>query len=98
MQRGLAGGSDPLRVEDRLSDLEDRVEKAGPNLVRFHLMVPNSEFPWNMAEYSQAIMPAGELDKMGLDGIGTGPFKFVKVDPQRRAIYERFFHDYTEKL
>lgn len=83
---------DPQLGSSFVKNLVERVEKAGPNLVRFHLMVPNSEFPWNMAEYSQAIMPAGELDKMGLDGIGTGPFKFAKIDPQRRAVYERFEH------
>jgi peptide/nickel transport system substrate-binding protein len=64
------------------------VEKAGPNKVRFILFVPNSEFAWNMAEYRQAIMPAAPIEKIGLSGIGSGPFKFAKIDPQRRVIYE----------
>ncbi len=65
-----------------------KVEKAGPNKVRFFLQTPNSEFGWWAAEYRQAIMPAAPVDKIGLDGIGSGPFKFAKIDPQRRVVYE----------
>lgn len=64
------------------------IEKVGPDKVRFHLLSPNSELPWWMAEYRQAIMPAGDLAEMGYSGIGSGPFKFAKIDPGRRAIYE----------
>ena len=66
----------------------DKVEKIGPNKVRFHLKSPDSEFACNMAEYRQAIMPAGPLDEMGLSGIGSGPIKSAKVDVGRRVIYE----------
>lgn len=69
-------------------DMLDRVEKIGPNRVRFHLKGPNSEFGWWLAEYRQAIMPADEPDKIGYTGIGTGPFKFARIDPERRVIYE----------
>lgn len=65
-----------------------KTEKAGPNKVRFFLKSPNSEFGWWAAEYRQAIMPAADLDTIGLDGIGSGPFKFAKIDPRRRVIYE----------
>ena len=68
--------------------LVDKVEKIGPAKVRFYLKTPNSEFAWNMAEYRQVIMPAGPLEEMGLSGIGSGPFKFAKVDVGRRVIYE----------
>ncbi len=68
--------------------LVSSVEKAGANKVRFHLKSPNSELGWWMAEYRQAIMPADDLDKMGYSGVGTGPFKFAKIDPGRRVIYE----------
>lgn len=64
------------------------VEKAGANKVRFHLQTANSEFPWWMAEYRQVIMPAADFETIGLDGIGTGPFKFGRIDPQRRVVYE----------
>lgn len=69
-------------------DMLDKVERAGPTRVRFHLKSPNSEFAWWLAEYRQAIMPADAPEKMGYAGIGTGPFKFARIDPQRRVIYE----------
>jgi len=65
-----------------------KVEKAGPNKVRFHMKTPNAEFGWWAAEYRQAIMPAADIDKIGLDGIGSGPFKFAKIDPKRSVAYE----------
>jgi peptide/nickel transport system substrate-binding protein len=68
--------------------LVDKVEKVDSKKVRFFLKTPNSEFAWNMAEYRQVIMPAGPLEEMGLSGIGSGPFKFAKVDVGRRVIYE----------
>jgi len=65
-----------------------KVEKAGPNRVRFFMKTPNAEFGWWAAEYRQAIMPAADIDKIGLDGIGSGPFKFAKIDPKRSVVYE----------
>ena len=65
-----------------------KIEKIGPNKVRFFLLSPNSEFAWWAAEYRQVILPADDLKKIGYSGIGTGPFKFAKIDPQRRVIYE----------
>jgi peptide/nickel transport system substrate-binding protein len=34
-------------------------------------------------------MPAAAPDKIGRDGIGTGPFRFVAADPNRSATFER---------
>ncbi|MCB1547479.1 MAG: twin-arginine translocation signal domain-containing protein [Hyphomicrobiaceae bacterium] len=65
-----------------------KVEKVGPTRARFFLQTPNSEFPWWTAEYRQVIMPEAPLDKIGMDGIGSGPFKFAKIDPRRRVVYE----------
>jgi peptide/nickel transport system substrate-binding protein len=79
---------DPKLGTSFARDMLDKVEKAGPTKVRFLLKEPNSELGWWLAEYRQAIMPADALDKMGFAGIGTGPFKFAKIDPQRRVIYE----------
>jgi len=81
----------------------DKVEKAGGNKLRFHLQTPNSEFGWWTAEYRQVIMPAGDLETMGMDGIGTGPFKIDRIDPQRRVDYvanEDYWGEgpYLEKL
>ncbi|HIF57907.1 MAG TPA: hypothetical protein EYQ26_00190 [Rhodospirillales bacterium] len=68
--------------------LVDKIEKVSTNKVRFFLKSPSSEFAWNLAEYRQAIMPAAPLDEMGFLGIGSGPYKFAKIDVGRRVIYE----------
>ena len=63
----------------------------GKYKVRFQLTQGNAEFPYVVGEYDTAIMPADTPDKIGLSGIGTGPFKIVSVDPQRRMVLAR--HD-----
>lgn len=60
--------------------------------VRFKLKQGNAEFPYVVAEYDTMVMPADDnIDRIGLSGIGTGPFKIVSADPQRRMVLER--HD-----
>lgn len=66
-----------------------KVEAQGKYKARFFLTEGNAEFPFILAEYQHAIMPADTPDKIGRDGIGTGPFKFVAADPNRSAIFER---------
>ncbi|MBL8326307.1 MAG: hypothetical protein JNJ89_15255 [Rubrivivax sp.] len=64
----------------------------GKYKVRFRLKAGNAEFPYIVAEYDTMIMPADDsIDRIGLAGIGSGPFKIVSVDPQRRMVLER--HD-----
>ena len=68
-----------------------KIEALGKYKARFHLSDGNSEFPFILAEYQHGILPADAPDKIGLAGIGTGPFKFVSADPNRSAVFER--HD-----
>jgi peptide/nickel transport system substrate-binding protein len=66
------------------------VTAQGKYKVRFKLKQGNAEFPYVVAEYDTMIMPADEsIDRIGLSGIGTGPFRIVSVDPQRRMVLER---------
>ena len=67
------------------------VEATGKHKLRFTLTGGNAEFPFVVAEYDQMIMPEAAIDSIGLSGIGTGPFKIVSADPQRRMVLER--HD-----
>lgn len=67
----------------------DRVEKTGAHRVRMHLVKPNSEFPFILGEYQLMIMPAAPIETIGLDGIGTGPYRIVDLDPKRRLVMER---------
>lgn len=66
-----------------------KVEKTGPLKVRMTLDRPNSEFPFILGEYQLMIMPAAPVETIGLDGIGTGPFRIVELDPKRRLIMEK---------
>ncbi len=62
-----------------------RTEKTGKYSVRFHLKQPNAEFPYALAEYRAMILKAtDDVEEMGFDGIGTGPFKLVEIDNARQ--------------
>ena len=67
-----------------------RIEAPSSHLARFTLESGNSEFPYILAEYNSVIMPAAPADRIGFDGIGTGPFRIVATDPNRSLIMERF--------
>jgi len=67
-----------------------KVEELSKYVTRFTLDSGNSEFAYILAEYNSVIMQAGDLDKIGFDGIGSGPFKIVSTDPNRALIMERF--------
>lgn len=67
-----------------------KVEQTGKYGVRFTLDAGNAEFAYVLAEYNSPIMKAAPLETIGLDGIGTGPFKIVQSDPNRLQILERF--------
>lgn len=68
-----------------------RTEVVNPTTIRFHLDAGNSEFPFVLAEYDCVVMPANpDIDRIGLEGIGTGPFRITGSDPQRRMTFERF--------
>lgn len=75
-----------------------KVEAVGPRTVRFTLDAGNSEFPFVLAEYNSPIMKAGPLDTIGLDGIGTGPYRIVSSDPNRLMILERFENYWRKEL
>ena len=67
-----------------------RIEAPSKYLARFTLDSGNSEFPYVLAEYNSVIMQAAPLERIGFDGIGTGPFRIVASDPNRSATMERF--------
>jgi peptide/nickel transport system substrate-binding protein len=66
-----------------------KIEKTGSHKLRMQLDEANSEFAYILGEYQLMVMPAAPIDKIGLDGIGTGPFRIVELDPKRRLIMEK---------
>ena len=67
-----------------------KIEPISKYVAQFTLDSGNSEFPYILAEYNSVIMPAGDLATIGMDGIGTGPFKIVASDPNRSLVMERY--------
>jgi peptide/nickel transport system substrate-binding protein len=65
------------------------IEVTGAHSLRFFLDAGNAEFPYVLAEYDNVVMPADAWETIGLTGIGTGPFRIVSADPQRRMVLER---------
>ena len=59
------------------------IEARGKYGVRFVLNSPNAEWPWILAEYRAAVLQQDAAEKIGFDGIGTGPFKLVEIDNKR---------------
>ena len=77
------------RVKHWASQQIKSVTAQGKYKIRFALKEGNAEFPFVLAEYDTMIMPADEPERIGLTGIGSGPFRVVSVDPQRRMVLER---------
>ncbi len=62
-----------------------RTEKISKYAIRFHLEQPNAEFPYALAEYRAMMFKAkDDLEEMGFDGIGTGPFQLIETDNARQ--------------
>ncbi|MEL6427163.1 MAG: ABC transporter substrate-binding protein, partial [Pseudomonadota bacterium] len=67
------------------------MEPMGRYGVRFFLENANAEFPYALAEYRAMILKAHEnLEEMGFDGIGSGPFRLIDIDNARQFRAERF--------
>ncbi|MEO1293213.1 MAG: ABC transporter substrate-binding protein, partial [Pseudomonadota bacterium] len=67
------------------------MEAMGKYGVRFFLENANAEFPYALAEYRAMILKANDnLEEMGYDGIGSGPFKLIEIDNARQFRAERF--------
>lgn len=73
-----------------------KIEPVSKYVARFFLNSGNAEFAYILAEYNSVIMPAAPLDRIGMDGIGSGPFRIVESDPNRLMIMERF-ENYFDK-
>ena len=87
--RDVAASFELHRQRNFASQQIAKVEVVNPLTVRFFLKGGNAEFPYVLAEYDNVVMPAAPPERIGLEGIGTGPFRIVSADPQRRMVFER---------
>jgi peptide/nickel transport system substrate-binding protein len=68
----------------------ERVEATGPTEVVFHLNAPYGEFVELHGNYFFRIVPAGKLDTLSSEPIGTGPYMLAEYVPGERTVLRRF--------
>jgi peptide/nickel transport system substrate-binding protein len=73
----------------------ERVEATSPTEVVFHLSSSFSEFPEALSHYQGKILPAGKMDDLATNPIGTGPYMLDTHVPGERTVLKRYdgFYD-----
>lgn len=69
--------------------LVDRVETTDDYTVVLHLKEPDAPLMWSLTDGALGIVPYGSDKNFNRSLIGSGPFKFVRFDPDSQVIIER---------
>jgi len=69
--------------------LVDKIEAPDAFTVRIHLTEPFAPLLWNLSEGALGIIPYGSGKDFAARPIGTGPFRFVRFDPDNQVMLER---------
>jgi len=69
--------------------LIDKVEAPDDYTVIVHLKEPNTPLLWNLTDGALGIVPYGSDKNFNRNPIGSGPFKFVRFDPDSQVILAR---------
>jgi peptide/nickel transport system substrate-binding protein len=67
----------------------ENVEARDDYTVVFHLKEPFSTLLWNLSDGAMGIVPYGSLAEISDYPIGSGPFRFVRAEPDKEVILER---------
>lgn len=62
------------------------VEAVDPMTVKLTLDTPFADMPLQLMDYRLRMIPDGSGDTIATTGIGTGPFKLEKFDPQGKTV------------
>ncbi len=82
--------SGPLATPKRGTyELVKSIEAPDEATVVFHLSRPYSSFLWNVIRQGMGIVPAGSGEDVAQRPIGSGPFRFVSLEPDEEIILER---------
>jgi peptide/nickel transport system substrate-binding protein len=72
------------------------MKKLGEHQVQFVLDAGNADFPYLMSDYHLLIYPAGQIEEAIAQGIGTGLYKNVSLDPGVRWVGQRVDSHYKD--
>ncbi len=74
-------------------DFVDSIEARDEYTVVFHLKKPFATLLWRLSDGAMGIVPYGSLGEMSDHPIGSGPFRFVRAEPDKEVVLERN-HEY----
>jgi peptide/nickel transport system substrate-binding protein len=74
----------------------DNIEARDDTTVVFHLKESFVPLLWNLSDGAMGIVPYGSLGEMNDHPIGSGPFRFVRAEPDKEVVLERN-HEYWGK-
>ncbi|MDQ2653358.1 MAG: ABC transporter substrate-binding protein [Chloroflexota bacterium] len=88
---------DPAAASQYRSNISmiESVEATSPFEVVFHLSSPFAEFPETLSHYQARMLPAGKMDDLARNPIGTGPYRLDSHVPGERTVLKRYdgFYD-----